>query len=542
MATDIDESYIKEFYHERSRTQFRFKRISEIESARNGLRKKIETFYWNEKLIFDLMQEKKNARIMDETNAHLRVCEIFLKKHKEQTYRSTNRVLESVKNYYDETDEMRAKVNQLQMEYEPRKMAILYLANEFIQLTKMQNFQFILMPMKWRMKHDHLHMDNDGNLEELKLSILERETKNLWDRDCVNINAIIKFINEDFHKNCVKAFNSGDEMLATINNLRSKSFKALEKFTYAGMCLAKDQLDVTKAERTNETFLNYYEATLHPLMTKWEFMQKRKSEIAEKARKFMEQPFRDSLSSSLLMQMHAFCKLAFKDLCGSDNNSIKFFTTVEKFAFIERKIFDIFASFDNIPKSLREDIERDVRKERRRKYRVDERAHRIELNLEYTMNQLRRLFAKPPPRERRDGKLKSSIRRKNKAKTSDNVNVTFDRRQLSVTQEKYLEAFMSADDVNHDENVLALVNKLREQKYPLYFDHLFKKIGIQFDTEPPEHINELIQEEMSEMMFGKELLPSVMEGYRMWEVVRARQKISDIKKSQELYKIVRDDE
>jgi len=166
LATDIDESYVKELYHERSRTEFRFKRISEVEKMRDGFMKKIEAYYIKEQMMVDKIKAKIDENVMMEVTETVNQYDKFLKDNKEITNRKTMKLMQEVKNYYIDTDKLRAEYDAVRVHVEPMRMKIFYIGSDFIRLRRYQDFQYLLMPMEWRLKHDHLHLDyGDGCLK-----------------------------------------------------------------------------------------------------------------------------------------------------------------------------------------------------------------------------------------------------------------------------------------------------------------------------------------------------------------------------------------
>ena len=166
LATDIDESYVKELYHERSRTEFRFKRISEIEKMRKGFMKKIEAYYIKEQMMVDKIQAENDEKVMMEVNEVVNQYDKFLIEHKESVNRKTMRIMHDVKQYYIDTDKLRAEYDVIRVQVGPLKMKIFYTASDFMRVRRYQDFQYLLMPMEWRLKYDYLHLDNgDGSLK-----------------------------------------------------------------------------------------------------------------------------------------------------------------------------------------------------------------------------------------------------------------------------------------------------------------------------------------------------------------------------------------
>lgn len=166
LATDIDESYVKELYNERSHTEFRFKRNSEAEKMRKGFMMKIEAYYIQEQMIVDEIKAKNETAFMKNVTEAVNQYENFLAEHKETVNHETMKLMHDVKQYYIDTDKLRAEYDAIRVQVGPMKMKIFYIANDFLKMRRYQDFQYLLMPMEWRVKYDHLHLDyGDGRLE-----------------------------------------------------------------------------------------------------------------------------------------------------------------------------------------------------------------------------------------------------------------------------------------------------------------------------------------------------------------------------------------
>jgi hypothetical protein len=76
---------------------------------------------------------------------------------------------------------------------------------------------------------------------------------------------------------------------------------------------------------------------------------------------------------------------------------------------VENKALKLLKVLDGFPRDVITSIEADIRGERKRKLIQAERAHKIELNVQHRIAQLRGGLTKPPENTKREGKLAMSV-------------------------------------------------------------------------------------------------------------------------------------
>jgi hypothetical protein len=534
LATDIDDSYIKEFYNHRSRTQYRFQPRTEMEKLRATLRKKMDILFIQEKFIWDQIHAEKEEQILRDLNEKIEAYDKFLHSCQESTHRKSMKIVEQVKNYYQSTDKLRIQHESLYSQIEPLKMKIFFHGNEYVHRIMYEDIQYLLMPLEWREKHDHIHRTSEGALENFRESIEQRGKRNLWNRDNISVETIKNFINTTYsmdkstHKE--RLFSSGTSLLKAYKSLQSKSFKVLEKFTYATMMLTKLEYDMIDAEVKSKNFVARYEESTSSVLKKWSFMQTRVDKIRSDAKTLMEKPLEESFGAPLLRDLTALCSHLFQAKFAVDA-SAKYFTAIEKITIIEKRVLEIFSSLDKIPREISNEIEKTVRNMRKKNMRVAERAYKIELNIEFTMTQIERLLAKPPKKEKRKGKLPRSVLPVIPPKPKKVIPL------LSPLEEKYAKAFMemSGDaEVKFDENVKKMIQKIKNESVPFYLNYFLEKRGFKIGKLNELQSDDILRDEEA-LLKHKDVLPEVRKQVKIWEDIDEMRKEENIRRTSYLY-------
>lgn len=534
LATDVDDAYTKEFYNHRSRILYRYKPRTEMEKLRETLRRRMDIFYIQEKFIWDQIHAGKEEKILNELKEKIDTYNHILDSCNESTHRKSMKIVEQVKNYYQVTDKLRIQHESLHSQIEPLKMRIFFHGNEYVHRIMYEDIQYLLMPLEWREKHDHIHRTSEGVLENFRESIEQRGKRNLWNRDSISVETIMNFINTTFSREKSifkgKLFSSGTHLLAAYKSLQSKSFKVLEKFTYATMILAKLEHDMMDMKVKSEKFVARYEETTLYLFKKWSFMQARLDEIRNNTKEIMKKPLEESFCAPISRDLTALCSHLFQDKFAVDA-SAKYFTAVEKITLIEKKVLELFSTLDRIPREVTDKIEKYVRTLRKKKMRVAKRAYKIELNIEFTMTQIGRLLAKPYQREKRKGKLPCSVLPKLPPKPKKVIPV------LTPLEVEYAKAFMEIsgeNEIKFDENVKKMIQKIKNVAVPFYLDHLLEKRGFKMGKLSELQSEDILKDEEA-LLKHKDVLPEVRKKVKIWEEIDKLRKEQNIKRTSYMY-------
>lgn len=536
LATDIDEYYQEEIYNERSRTCFKFKPKTEMVKLRDLVRKKMDIYWMKERMIREHVSFLKQEASIRELDSQFDEYSNFLDDYKDKSYRHYLRMMQELNDHYLQTDELSKRRDALETLVEPLKMRIFNYGNDFVQLTILQNFQYLLMPTEWRNKYDFMHRAQDGSLENFRDSINKRETVNLWNRENMTAYSIRDFI-LDVHvtsnRQRMVTFESGEALLATIQELYTKSYRVLRHFHLEAHTLAETEKEFATLEETNGKCIDDLTYTLKAFEKKRIFMENRSTivrEIAEST--IVGKPLSKAFKKLRNLQGH--CNFLFQNVAlkNGDSSLTKSYKTVEKIAEVETKVLRLLDALDLVPKSISIPIEDEIRKELKQKLRVAEKAYSIELGVKHRVEQLKRLLAKPPKKQKREGKLPMSVMPKKSTKPEDS------KPMLTSIEADYIRAFTEfggESDVKFDESVKQMIERVKNESIPLYLDHLLDSLGFSTSENVEQKFDSIVLDEAENFKFKDNVLQRVRDHVKLWRKIRDKIKRENIRRTPYLY-------
>lgn len=537
MATDIDEYYQSEIYNERSHTSFVFKPRTEIVKLRETFRKKMDVYWMKEQIIKGEIESIRSEVVMTSIKDQINEYDSFLDDQKEKVYRNTNRTMQEVKKYYADTDELRKQRDFLETKIEPLKMIIFCLGSDFIRCTIIQNFQYLLKPIEWRKKFDFIHLDPDGKLEGYKDSIANRETKNLWNRENVGIFTIKEYIENVYLKQDHRPeviFDSGKALLAAFKELQAKSCRSLLQFQSIAQTLAETEKEFVTLEENNTAYINKLTENLANFGQRRVFMEKRSKEIKNIAKKMIEKSLKESVAAEELRSTQGLIDIMYQQVLSKhseDGTSSSNLSHLERTSALESRVFGIFDKLDKFPRHILKAAEAEVRKTRKLKLRDAHKASRIELELKQRIDQFQRCLAKPPKKEKREGKLPMSVIPKKPPKQK------IKKPLLTPLEEEYARAFTefgTDDEIKFDENAKKMIDRIKNESIPFYVGHLLETLGVRVPKDIPENTDSILSDEEKNLKY-KDVLPSVRSQVKLWEERREKVKQENIRRTPYLY-------
>lgn len=536
MATEIDENYRSEFYHERSRTQFRYQPITEMIELRESLRKKMDVYWMKERFYLDQIYSFKQEVEMKKIKEQIADYQNFLVEYKETSFHLATKTMQEVKRYYQETDQLRRKHVELQNIIEPVKMKIFALANELIRLQSLKKFQYLLKPNEWRLAHDYLHRDPMGKLENYRECILNRGTANLWNRNNENVHSIKDFVEKVFineNRESLLVFGNGSEMLKAIKNLRSKSYRSLLQFHLVAHAVTDTKKDFITTEEKNQIYIENLNRFVKTLTKKRTFMESRSAEIKRAVLKISEKPLEESFAADTRRTLHGLCEVLFQKvvLKRSDPSVKNYYTATEKIEEVEKMSFKLLDTLDSVPHELTCDFEKRIRNELKRKLIVAERAYKIELGFSQRIEQLHRCLSKPPKKEKRVGKLSISVLPKMRTKHK------VEKPLLTPIEEEYMRAFTevgSCGEVKFDKSAKLMIDRIKNESIPFYLDHFLSTLGINLPKQSPDIAENILLDEAENLKF-KDVIPIVRSQVKKWDEQSEAVKRENIRKTPYLY-------
>jgi hypothetical protein len=537
-ATDFDESYQSEFYAERSHMTYCFKPRSEIEKLRATFRKKLDIYWIKERIV----KGEIEAQVFDDTIESLKTqandYETFLTSHQEKTFRATNRVMQEVKAHYQTSDALRKQHETLQMQIEPLKMSIFHLGNEFVKRTVIQNFQYLMKPIGWRLQHDFIHTNLDGELESIRDSIEQRNVKNIWNRADVGVFTIRNFIENVFLKEIprpVPIFEDGRGFLEAYKELQTKSRQALVHYQMNAQILADVTKEFLNLIETNTKIIEKFETIIGNVNQRKVFMEKRSKDIRRLTLNLIDEPLEQSLKSPTLRTTQALIDLMYKKTLSKvaeegTSSSSSCLSHSQKVSQLETKLFNVLDRLGQIPVEFLKEAEEEARRNRMKKWHHAKKAYRIDVELKQRMDQFKRLFEKTK-KPKREGKLPMSVIPKKPEKPKPKLSI------LTPLEKEYARAFNDCGvdgEVKFDENAKKMVEKIRNQSIPFYIDHYLEKHGLKINKDSRKTIDEIMDEEEEFIRF-KDVLPQVRQRTKLQATINERIKQENIRKTSYLY-------
>lgn len=536
LATDIEESYLSELYHERSRTKYCSQPISDRDQLRESLRKKMDVYWIKEKLILEHVQSLKDAASIEHLTNQVMEYEDFVNVFKEANFRRMEKMTQEVKAHYEETDRLRNLREVLEVKVEPLKMNIFILGMEFVRRMILQKFQYLMNPIEWRKENDHLHRTPDGEIESLKDSIANRETSNLWNRKNDTVNTIKDFIENVYLKKdepVVPVFSNGDEFLKAFKELRTNLVRFLSQFHYQVHALNDVEKEFVTFQQNNG--VEQLDKLVQILSRRRVFMESRSLKMQEITRTTIDLPLKTSCSDEKLHNLRGQCEVIFENIVlkSSDASKNRLSSSVDKIAAVEKKALELLAIMDRIPAGLISQIDKDNRNERKKNLREAQRAVKIETSVHLQISQLQRSLAKPPRKEKREGKLPIS------KLPPKPIKPKILKPLLTPVEEAYYRAFTelgSVDvEIKFDKNIKRWIERIKNESVPFYLDHyLDVNLGVKLPKETPEEAEKIFLEEAASFKF-KDLLPDVRLKVRQWEESQEQLKQENIRKTPYLY-------
>lgn len=536
VMTDIDEYYFADIHNRRTREQIKFRPITEINRLREIFRMKMDIYFMREKIIIENIRNEQDVAVMEETVEALEKYENFLNDYRDKLNVETIEKLLEMNKLYEETYRLRKYLDELQMSIEPINMRIFFLGNNFVRLSIMQNFQFLLMPYEWRLKNDFLHRTTNGHLENEKDSIKNRNVANLWDRNSISVQTIMDFIYDIYLKrnfHMVIAFPSAEAFLSKYESLENKAKLSYMQFQLTAHKMANFEKESFIAQRNIDAIINCFETSLKYMTKKRNFMQERSSQIAKLTQNAAGNPLEESLKSEHLQQILVECDFIYSDNVLKQNSAAgatKHLEPNEKVASVEAKILSILDALEGIPKYILDPIEKKVRKDRRKKLLQANFASRLEQGLYSRIEQIKRCLAKPPNKRKRIGKLQKYCLKK----ATPKVRVTME--ELSPIELEYVKAYIEygprSCELKFDKKHKEEIKNITFQYFPFYLDHYLSSLGYGINIE--NRWSKIFSEE--EKMFAyKDVVPAVRERVKHWQRLRDQDKRDHIQKTENLY-------
>lgn len=341
---DYDEPYFNEFHNEGwgCDTEFHFKRITEISKMRESLRMKFSTYYIREYLNCEAVKEKMKSEIEQNIAETMDVYEKVLGEIKEKSHRESMKSKRKRNEESIRTNELRNVLRDLEKKMPPLLNRIFSMSLNFVKMSILQNFQFLIMPLDWRNENDFLHRNQAGELETYHESLRKRTTANLWDRNNDDVATIMEFYKTTFLKRKQKQIIPLPDCQAFMDRLND-----IKKVTQKNLWHFQEFLDFLDQSTLQEVHV----------------YSKNKKELrnsTESSGKWQETPENPVMSKSQCEMLHQTIEIRSEGIL-KDSKDDEINVKLSK---IEEKVNGLLEKLDGIPKDVLEEVLQESEKSR----------------------------------------------------------------------------------------------------------------------------------------------------------------------------------
>lgn len=531
LVTEWDEYYQNEIRNRASVKKFKLR--STLAQSRSALRKKFVSLYIKAYMTDLVMTQKKEIAYAESVKIFQGFCEPLFIKWEELFYRKSMRKMQELKPYFSKTDQLKKQIFELNKNKIKQNMRIVYIEDDWIRRTILQNFHYLISDIKWRKTYDWIHRTNDDNqLENYRDSIEQRDSVNIRVRDKDDAWAVKEFYDSHYLKNYHEpliVFPNTNEFKKGIIKLKLISFMRLLQLHFSMWILANLEHGFNAFKFWSNGYVSKRTKYVKNRCGKKYFMQHRSEEIQKSGIKMIDQPLYNSYSFELFRTVTSLCDSIFIFFVPQTNRDemIEGTTIIDKFGIVSDYVQTLLGEIDKIPFDISKKAEIDVRKRRAFAFRQASRSCALESRINFVMSEMKRNMAPPFKKLKQKGKLpRSYIPQKQKKIKKISVELTDEMKLL-------YEAFTddTIKDLEFDQKDL---NSLQDDCIQFYFDH-FLKLHDYIPAYDFKTNIELLEGPEEKRFAYKDVLEDVFTSLKKWE--KNQQKLLEyhIKKTWYLY-------
>ncbi|KAL1397570.1 hypothetical protein pipiens_002500 [Culex pipiens pipiens] len=513
LATQLDPHYRSEIsYRPRIRN---FMRVDAIHQFREASRKQFETYYRQE-YIHELTQvEKTEKQHHRELRARCTELREALRELRKLRFRSSMRVMDMVKPYYEETARWEAELRERRKQMELLWNRVIQLESLWVPRIKYQNFQYLIMPKQWRLEHDWIHMDENGKLEGYPESIEKRDTANLRKLEGQNdIWAVKKFYEEEYQakgRPVHAVFKDSASLLKGVAELDVNSMTLLNRLNLLSWVKLDAEKESKEVQLHYKNMIANLKYSIEDLEQKKNSLEKRSALLKDMFEEIVRNPLRKCVENERTRTIESLLYVLYKHFLPPDQreNALRFSGT-ESFMYIFDVVTQLLSDFDKIPPHLIHSVEKRVRFLRWRKMKKAKKAAEEDQRHKLMAIQLERSLApryvKPP----KTGKLPRSRLKK---KPVPEVVIP---PVVTKLDKIFFLAFGTDAVMSDEERANFEVDLVYHNYFSVQFDQFLRSIGYEPDYGGVTRV-ELRDGPETNFFKRKELIPEVMRRIERWE-------------------------
>lgn len=513
-----------------------FRRITDIQNLREALRTKITLDYRETFTTMLNENNNENAQECKDIVAFQTKLEPIAEKWRESYLHKAMSRLEKLEKAYEVTSRLQKELEEIKNRKIVINMRILYLENDLVRYTVMQNFQYLMQDHEWRVEHDWIHRNEDNHLEPFPESIEKRGKLFIRVRDNDDAFLVKKFFNENFSPNChelLTPYKDPDEFLTEIGAVQEKTVRGLLELHLAMWLQANVTKEFRDFEQTSMKKLNKQKRNVSLRCDRKYFTEFRTQDLKLITDACITGDLKNSYQNRAANKFDGVLDTILTLLLPPRERKaiLTTFSAWEKISFIERQVNDLLVVIDSLPIKILKPIEKKVRTKHETQMRIAKRTCEVELQMQNMIKSVKKNMEPPfkkPPLQRPLPRSRLPPRPK-KPKTPPP--------KLTDREKCFLEAFASHEttqtNVNTPENrkILKLVENAC---MPFHYDHFLSLIGYVPETDFVTMVQRRDGDESDRFKY-KDVLPTVKVRLKQWERTRELVKKYQIEQTAHLY-------
>uniref|UniRef100_A0A1B0AD58 Uncharacterized protein n=1 Tax=Glossina pallidipes TaxID=7398 RepID=A0A1B0AD58_GLOPL len=519
--TDIDENYVDELRNRPPVRTYKFKSGSTF--IKDALRLRFESMLIQGQIVRNKIYDRLNEQHWSDMQTVNTLYKKLFAKWEKREYEASMAIVYKVKDYYDQTDHLKAEFRELERQSVILNMDIVFIEGHWISCIMLQNFHYLMADQEWRIEHDWIHIKKNENgewveLENFEESISKRSAANIRVREKDDAWAIKVFYEnvylENKHPNLI-VFPNADSFLQGIERLKVKTFVLLLEMHFTLAIHTELQHRLETFEEWCVEDLKEKQEYVERKCAKLYFMEDRATWLRSRTINFLDEPIElcfnnESSNKDRSVIWEVWRQVVPANMRGSSEQELQ---PIDMVAMISDVVIELIAKFENIPMNVSRKIEQSLRANRAYREKLSYQAYHIERRIESQMKNVVKNLQPPYKKPKRTGKLpRYIVKKRHKV-------VEAPKPKISERTKFFFRAFHEEDEIMQITDVresIARVDNIQQQIVPFYFDHFLKLNGYTPNYNFTTQVELRDGPEANRLAVGA-LIPEVMIKLEQWE-------------------------
>ncbi|CAO1413909.1 unnamed protein product [Diamesa serratosioi] len=419
LATEWDSCYINEIRYRPTVKKFCVK--TDIIKIREMVRKKFFLYFMQENLVNLFAKQEIENQMINKTNRLVSLCEPQFKHLQDESFQKTKEKLEMVKAVTNRTIELRLRLAGLKDQLEMMMQTLMYSERKWENIMMMQNYYYMLMMPLWRLEHDWIHCNKDGELDFLKKTVIYCKKIHIRSK-CVSeitLHAIKKFFETSIEPVRLEQMRKVTPDVVLLRNslegIKSNVLGILNKQSEIMLNHAEIVFQQQQFEKMVPNVCSVYQKNMNIIDEKVKFIIKRREYLVQEVESVSNAPLTKCIKNAFMRKISAICnhlcKSLFPDTFEIDE-SVKKYTITENFIFICNHAMHLLNQLDTLPSEILDVAELESRNYRKNKLRVAKASMKEQNLFSREKDKLENHFkpTKLPKKKVTKGKMKMKMR------------------------------------------------------------------------------------------------------------------------------------